>query len=309
MLEIFRPLVTALVDHPRLTALLAALFIAASGVIYRFADVTADTATFFRAFYGLPLLAAVALLEMRRSRPLSIKARLLSVVAGAFFALDLFFWHHAIDAVGAGMATVLGNLQVVIVAIAAWLIFGERPTRRTLAALPIILAGVVLIAGVIGAGTYGIDPPLGVLLGVLTAIAYAAYLLIIRPINRTRTAEPVAIATASTAGVALALGLGTGQLNLIPSWPEHGWLVLLGVTAQSVAYLLISISLPRLPAVTTSIILLGQPVAAIFLAMLLVGESPSVAQLTGVGLVIAGIAMATFPLARLRRRAMPVTTP
>lgn len=300
-----------LAAHPRFSALLAAGCVAASGIIYRFSDVSADTATFFRAFYGLPLLVAVALLERRRSSPLPWKARLLAVVAGTFFALDLFFWHHTIDAVGAGMATVLGNLQVVIVAIAAWFLFGERPSTRTLAALPIMLAGVVLIAGVIGAGAYGADPPLGVLLGILTALAYAAYLLIIRPVARARTAEPVAIATGSTAVVALALGLGTGQLNLVPAWPEHGWLLLLGITAQSIAYLLISISLPRLPAVTTSIILLGQPVGAVFLAMAFAGEAPSFAQLAGVGLVIGGIALATIPVGRLRQRikARPVTTP
>lgn len=300
-----------LAAHPRLAALLAAACVAASGIIYRFSDVTADTATFFRALYGLPLLVAVAVLERRRSTPLPRKARLLAVAAGTFFALDLFFWHHAIDAVGAGLATVLGNLQVVIVAAAAWLVFGERPSARTLAAMPIILAGVVLIAGVIGSGTYGADPLLGVVLGVLTALAYAAYLLIIRPVSRTRTAEPVAIATGSTAAVALALGLGTGQLNLVPAWPEHGWLLLLGVTAQSVAYLLISISLPRLPAVTTSIILLAQPVAAVFLAMVFAGEAPSVAQLAGVGLVIGGIALAIIPAGRLGRlvRPRPVTTP
>lgn len=308
MVDRLKLLPTVLAAHPRLTALLAAGCVAASGILYRFADVAADTATFFRAFYGLPLLIAVAVLERRRSTPLPRRARLMAVAAGTFFALDLFFWHHAIDAVGAGMATVLGNLQVVIVAIAAWLFFGERPTARTLVSLPIVLAGVVLIAGVIGAGTYGADPPLGVLLGILTALAYAAYLLIIRPVARTRTAEPVAIATASTAAVALVLGLGTGQLNLVPSWPEHGWLLLLGVTAQSVAYLLISVSLPRLPAVMTSIILLAQPVLAVFLAMALVAETPSAAQLAGVGLVIGGITLATVPVSRLRR-ALPVTTP
>jgi drug/metabolite transporter (DMT)-like permease len=309
MVKRLKLLPALLYDHPRLAALLAAGFVASSGIIYRFADVAADTATFFRAFYGLPLLVLVAMLERRRRPPLSNRARLLSVAAGTFFGLDLFFWHHAIDAVGAGMATVLGNLQVVIVAVAAWLFFGERPTARILAALPIMLFGVVLIAGVIGSGTYGADPPLGVLLGVLTALAYAAYLLIIRPVARVRLAEPVAIATASTAVVALLLGLATGNLDFVPSWPEHGWLVLLGVTAQSVAYLLISISLPRLPAVVTSIILLGQPVAAVFLAMALVSETPSLAQLAGVALVIGGIALATVPLRRRRRNAVPVTTP
>ena len=298
-----------LAAHPRLSALLASVAIAASGIIYRQAAVTPETASFFRASYGLPLLAVAALVERRRSTPLSNRARLAAVVAGAFFALDLTFWHHAIDMVGAGLATVMGNLQVVIVAIAAWLFFGEQPTRRTLGALPIILLGVVLIAGVVGSGTYGADPIGGVLLGILTAFAYAGYLLVIRPVSRRRTAEPVVIATASTALVTLVIGLGVGRLSLVPTWPEHGWLVLLGITAQSIAYLLISVSLPRLPAVVTSIILLAQPVMAVFLAMLLIGETPSVAQLAGVGLVIGGIALATVPLHRLRRRATPVTTP
>ena len=298
-----------LAAHPRLSALLASVAIAASGIIYRQAAVAPETASFFRAFYGLPLLAVAAFFERRRNTPLPNRARLAAVIAGAFFALDLTFWHHAIDAVGAGLATVLGNLQVVVVAIAAWIFFGEQPARRTLAALPIMLIGVVLIAGIIGANAYGADPVGGVVLGILTALSYAGYLLIIRPVSRRRTAEPVVIATASTAVVTLAIGLGVGRLDLVPSWPEHGWLVVLGVTAQSIAYLLISVSLPRLPAVVTSIILLAQPVGAIFLATLLLGEAPSPAQWAGVGLVIGGIALATVPLHRLRRRATPVTMP
>ena len=46
----------------------------------------------------------------------------------------------------------------------------------------------------------------------------------------------------------------------------------------------------------TSIILLAQPVVAVFFAMALLGEAPSPGQLLGVGLVIGGIALATVPL-------------
>jgi len=76
----------------------------------------------------------------------------------------------------------------------------------------------------------------------------------------------------------------------------------LGITAQSAGYLLISISLPRLPAIVTSIILLTQPVMSMGLAIALLRETPSVTQLLGVGLVIGGIAGATVPVARLRDR-------
>jgi drug/metabolite transporter (DMT)-like permease len=74
----------------------------------------------------------------------------------------------------------------------------------------------------------------------------------------------------------------------------------LGLTSQSLGYLFISISLPRLPAVVTSLILLVQPVVSVGLSMVLLGERPSPAQLAGVGLVVGGIAVATIPIARLR---------
>jgi drug/metabolite transporter (DMT)-like permease len=287
---------SALAARPRLSALLGAFFIATSGVFYRFSQVTPETATVFRCVYGLPLLLVATAVERRRAGPLPGRDRLMAIVAGVFFASDLLFWHHSIDAVGAGLATVLANLQVVVVALAAWLLFGERPAGRTLAALPIILAGVVLIGGLVGNGTYGADPLLGVLLGLMAALSYAAYLIVIRHVGRRHTAEPVAISTATTAVVAAVVGIALGRFDPIPSWPSHGWLVLLGITAQSAGYLLISLSLPRLPAAVTSIILLAQPVVSVGLAMVLLGEAPSAAQLGGVALVIGGIAVATVPL-------------
>jgi len=254
--------------------------------------------------YGLPILGLVAWWEHRRFGPLPRSGVRLAALAGLFFAADLLFWHHAIEAVGAGLATVLGNLQVLVVGFVAWLVLGERPSRSVLVALPVVVAGVVLISGVVGAGAYGENPPLGVLLGVLTALAYAGYLLVIRHGGRDlrRPAGPVAVATLSTALVAGLVGAPLGELDVVPSWPSHGWLLAYGVTSQSLGYLLISLSLPRLPAVLTSIILLTQPVTTVVLAMILLAETPSVAQVAGVALVVGGIAVATLPVGRLRDR-------
>lgn len=292
----------AIARRPRLAALIGALCIAFSGIFYRYADVSPSTGTVYRALFGLPLLVLVALAERRRYGPLPSRARRLAVIAGLFFAGDLLFWHHAIEFVGAGLATVLGNLQVLIVGVVAWLVLGERPSRATLAALPVVLIGVVLISGVVGSGAYGADPALGVVLGVLTAICYSAYLLIIRIGGRDprRPAGPVAIATIAVAFGATGVGLVGGDLDLAPAPASLFWLAMLGITSQSIGYLLISISLPRLPAMVTSVILLVQPPTTVVLSMVLLAERPSLVQLFGVGLVIGGIALATVPLARLR---------
>ncbi len=252
--------------------------------------------------FGLPLLALVAFSERRRFGPLPAATIRLAALAGIFFAGDLLLWHHAIEAVGAGLATVLGNLQVIVVGFIAWLLLGERPSRPTLLALPIVLIGVVLISGAIGGKAYGADPGLGVVLGLGTAFCYAGYLLVIRRGGRDarRPAGPVAIATVFIVLAAGLAGALYGDLDLTPAPQSLGWLALLGITSQSAGYLFISISLPRLPAVVTSIILLSQPVMTVVLSIALLGEAPSPAQLIGVALVIGGIAGATVPIARIR---------
>ncbi len=114
-----------------------------------------------------------------------------------------------------------------------------------------------------------------------------------------RPAGPVAIATAVTAVCAFVFGELVGDLDLAPSLPAHAYLIALGVLSQSVGYLVIQASLPRLPAVITSVLLLVQPVTTVILGAILLAELPSPWQLAGVALVLFGIALATGGLRRI----------
>ncbi len=126
---------------PVLTAVLGALTIAFSAIFVRLADVSPATAAIFRCAYALPPLAVLAWYKRRRYGPCAAGQARLAWIAGAFFAADLVMWHHAIGQVGAGLATVLGNTQVVIVPIAAWLFLGERPGGRVAASVWTVAVG------------------------------------------------------------------------------------------------------------------------------------------------------------------------
>jgi drug/metabolite transporter (DMT)-like permease len=289
-------------DRPRLAAVAGALCIAFSGILVSEAAVSPSTAAVFRSLYALPLLALLAWAEQRRYGPLSSRTIRLSLIAGCFFAADLTFWAHSIEAVGAGLATVLGNLQVVVVGIVAWLIYGERPRRSILVALPIVILGVILIAGLVGSSPYGADPVFGVITGLLTAVSYAGYLIVTRRGQQDirRLAGPLFWATLATAIAAAIGGLIVGDFDPVPSLPGHAWLIVLALTSQVAGYLLINVSLPRLPSVVTSLLLLIQPAATVVLAVIILGEDPSPWQLAGIGLVLGGLAIAVFPFERLR---------
>lgn len=282
---------------PYATGAGGALLIAFSAVFVRFADVSAVTAAVYRCAYAVPLLVVIAALERRRLGPRPVAARVWSCVAGAFFAADLTLWHHSIALVGAGLATVLANVQVVIVALAAWVLLGERPRAAVLAAVPLVLIGVVMISGIVGGGAYGDDPVGGAVYGGLTAVAYSGYLLALRQAQlrapRGGPAGPLLDATAVGAVGSVAIGLVFGGLQLAPTWPAHGWLLALALTSQVVAWLLITSSLPRLPAVVTSIVLSLQPVGSMVLGVVLLAEAPSRVQLAGVVVTIAGVVLAT----------------
>ena len=260
----------------------------------RLSDVSPETSAFFRCAWAVPVLALLAARERRRLGP-SDRRRSATLLAGVIFAANLALYHHTIDLVGAGLATVLGNLQIVVVAFFAWLVLKERPEARVVVAVPIVLGGVVLISGVLEAGAYGDDPGRGAVFGILTSLAYAAFILLMRSANAgpRRPAGPLVEATFAAAACLLVYGLFTGTVDVTPGWEATGWLVLLALSSQVVGWLLISISLPALPAALGSLLLLVQPVGAVLLGVVLLGEAPSAVQLGGVLVVLAGVLVAT----------------
>ena len=285
----------------RVCAVLGAVAIAFSSILVRLSHASPSTAAIFRCAYALPVLGVLAWVEDRRLGARPWRERRIAVGAGVFFAADLLLWHHSIRDIGAGLATVVANIQVVLVPLVAWVWLSERPARRVLAALPLAGIGVVLISGVLEHGAYGHNATRGAIFGVAAGVAYVGFLLLLRRggADIRRPAGPLFDATATAAILCVIAGVIIGDARLVPSWPGAGWLITLALTSQVVGWLLITVSLPRLPAALTSLLLTVQPVGSVALAALILGESPTPLQLGGVALVLCGLLVATAPRRRL----------
>jgi len=281
---------------------LGAVTIAFSSILVRLSHASPSTAAIFRCAYALPVLGLLAWIEDRRFGGRSWAERRTAVAAGIFFAADLILWHHSIGDIGAGLATVLANVQVVLVPLVAWMWLAEKPGRQVLAALPLALLGVTLISGVLEHGAYGHDPARGAAYGIAAGVAYVGFLLLLRRggADLRRPAGPLFDATATATVLCVIAGMIIGDADVSPDWPGAGWLLTLALTSQVVGWLLITISLPRLPAALTALLLTVQPVGSVALAALIFTESPSGIQLAGVALVLLGLLVATAPRRRSR---------
>jgi drug/metabolite transporter (DMT)-like permease len=292
----------ALVRHPALGVLIGAFAICFSGILYRFAEVSPTTGAFFRCFWALPFLWPLAIWEDRRLGPRPPGSRRAAWIAGAFFAADLVLWHYAIEEVGAGLATVLGNMQVVIVGLLAWALFRERLSRSSLLAIPVAMLGIVLISGAFEDGAYGDNPALGALYGVLTGLAYSGFLLALRrSSDPRRVAGPLFEATLASMIFVIPIGLVLGNLDWTPPLGATLWLIVLALSSQVVGWLLISISLARLPTALTSVLLTLQPLLSVLFAAWLVDERPSPLQLVGAAAILAGLIIASAGRGREER--------
>ena len=221
--------------NPVAPALLGAACISSSAIVVRLADVGAGTTSFYRCVLALPLLTLLAVVEQRRHGSRSLRSRALAGLAGVFLGVDLVLWTRAIYDVGAGIATVLGNLQVLFVTFFAWIWLRERPRSQFLVALPVVLFGVVLLAGLASTTGPNFHPVAGVLFGFGASITYSVFILMLRANTKElpHVAGPLADATGGAALASLVFGLALGQMRF--SVPLHalGWLVVLALTSQT----------------------------------------------------------------------------
>lgn len=267
------------------------LFLSASAVLFLLAGTGPVVSAFYRCALPLPVLAVLAVRERRREGGRPVTSRAWAAAAGLVLAVNLVLWIHAIADSGAGPATVLGSLQVLFIAGIGWVFRGERPSRLLLVMIPVLLAGVVLVSGMIGGHGTAPHPVAGAAFGLATSATYACFLMTLRQTagQGRHPAGQLLDATAGAAAGALLLGLIFGGLQLAISMRALGWLAVLTLTGGVTGWLLITRSLPRLPATASALILMAEPAGSIVLAYFVLGQRPSLLQVAGAVVVCGGV--------------------
>ncbi|WP_326617930.1 DMT family transporter [Streptomyces decoyicus] len=274
---------------PVVAAVAGSACISASAVFVKLSGANAGTAAFLRCALALFVLVPLTVRECRRVGARPLRYRMMDIGAGVLLGVDMVFWAAAVLTVGASVATVLLNIQVVCFPLLARLVSGTGLSGRFVLMTPLMLAGVTLASGAIGHPQPGSSPVAGVTFGTAAGVAYAGYLFLMRlGGGREHTVSPVCISTAAAAVTAAVMGgLWTG-IDLNQGWDAWGWLIALALVGQVLAWLLITTALPALAPNVGAALLLLQPVMAFGLGVA-IGERPTPAQACGCALVIAAV--------------------
>jgi drug/metabolite transporter (DMT)-like permease len=276
-----------------LAALLAgAACIALSPIFVRLSETGPTATAFWRVALAVPVLW-VAVFLGRGFSPADFSRRgFLLLAAGAAFAGDLAFWHSSIKLTSVANSTLLANLASIFVTLAAWLFLRQKPTPLFLAGLGAALAGVALLVKT--SLEFSSTGLLGDALGLVTAVFYAWYILVVKLLrDRGATTLHVMAATSTiTAAILFPVALASGEPLLAQS--AYGWGILLGLAliSHALGQGLIAYALAHLPATFSSVGLLLQPVIAAFFAWTLLAEALVPLQIVGGLVVLAGIYLA-----------------
>jgi drug/metabolite transporter (DMT)-like permease len=274
---------------------LGAVMISFSAVFVKIAQVTPTGSAFYRVFFGGCFLLII-LLVRRQMQWYGWRFLKLALITGLFFALDLYAWHRSIQYVGPGLATILGNFEVFMVPAVAFVIYGEKPSFRLLISIPPAMIGLFMIVGTPW-GQLTPDFRLGIYYGIATAVFYTGFLMVFRRMQSEADSPPV-VYTLMVVSFATALFLGLEMVRnaesfAIPDMPSLGALVGLGLMCQTLGWLLIGHSLPRIPAAIAGLALLLQPSLSFVWDVLFFNRETSAMAWTGVVLALCAIYIGT----------------
>ncbi|GAA4813049.1 hypothetical protein GCM10011365_22480 [Marinicella pacifica] len=282
--------------------LFGAILISTSSVWVKLADLAPTVSGFYRMAIGGGLLIVVCLITGRQlwhSGAYTLKL----LFAAMFFAVDLWLWHRSILFVGPGLATVLGNFQVFFMTLFGVLFLSERVGWRFITGLGLAFIGLFLLVGVDWAN-FDADYRIGVVYGLLTAVAYTGFMLVLRQVQGMHSAlspmSNLGMVSLMCAVILAILAVLEGDSFVIHDNQTLFSMISLGVFCQVIGWVMITRSMPLLATSLVGLILLLQPALSMLWDIVFFSRPTSMLDILGFVAVMIGIYVASV------RRTKPI---
>ncbi len=271
----------------------AVLAISTGAILVRVSEAPSSVAAFYRVlFTTLPLLP-VALWryreEFRRITPRDLGFATLSGVA---LAIHFAAWFESLSWTSVAASVTIVQAQPVFVAAGAWLLLQETVTRRMVVGIAVAVCGVVVMSlgDLLGGVLVGEAPLYGNALALLGAVTAAGYVLAGRSLRARVSLIPYVVVVYGVCSIAL-LGVVLAGGHSLTGYPAGEWAVFAGLALGPglFGHTVINWALGHLESSLVSVSMLGEPVGATLLALVVLAEVPTGYTVVGGVVVLAGI--------------------
>ena len=286
---------------PRAVALVlgGAIMLGSAGTAAVFAPVSASSATVggMRLMIGSAALLAVLPLVggSCRTVPALLMRPTVWVMAVTSAAYQPLFF-GAVDRAGVALSTLIAVGAVPVFAgLLGWLVLGHRPTRLWLLATAVAVTGLIVRSMGQFAPEEGLDGPgVGVLMACTAGFGSGCYMVAAKVgLDRGDHAVEMPAAAYLLGSVFIAPLVLTQPLGWVLS-PRGALVALyLGVVTMALANVLPVVGMHSMSAGPASTLLLGDPLTATVLGVLVLGEALPVNGIIGLALVAAGLVLQT----------------
>ncbi len=249
------------------------------------------------------LVLLVARGDWRALRRLSRREHAIAAGAGAMLALHFWSWSTSLTYTTVAASVVLVNLQPAMVAVGSTMLLKESMTRQQLLGLGVGIAGALLVAlpallgdggrtGLATVAPFGLRPALfGDLLALLGAVTASLYYLAGRRLRAALDLVPYVSLVYGWCTLAI-LAIAIARAERFGPYPPTEWAIFAALAAgpMLIGHTGMNWALRHLPAHVVNLTVLGEPVGASLLAMVIpaIGERPDLWTVAGGLLILTG---------------------
>ena len=196
--------------------------------------------------------------------------------------------------ISSGIATTINFMYPVIVTICMMLFYGEKSSKADFAAIAGALTGVYLLASGDSINIEGGNTKVGLIASLISAFSFAAYYILMKRVRADKI-EVVKFTTWIMSLSALYFIIGAialeGKLMLVTDFRSWMYILGLGLWATMVSNITGVKAIRRIGPTNTSILGALQPVTAVILGVLFLGEHLYMRSLLGIIMILIAVSI------------------
>ncbi|CAH1210758.1 hypothetical protein PAECIP111893_03266 [Paenibacillus plantiphilus] len=281
---------SSLFSHPFILLFISILSVSISSIMIKFSDTPTSVAGMYRLFISVIIM--LALVPWRRLRSIDMNKKDWSIVllAGLLLGLHFLFWMESLSYTSVASSMVILALQPLFVMTGSYFLFKEQAKLPTVLCLIVAVVGSILIAwGDIGVSKEAL---IGDGLSLIGTFFVSAYLLAGQKVSHKIDVNIYSIIVFFIGGAVMLVYNLIYNYSLIEyDSSEWTYFLLLAIIPTIFGQYIFNLLLKSIGATTVSVGIIGEPVLAIILAYLLLGETISLFQFLGGMLTLFGMGM------------------